>query len=148
MNKGSLHEQAKERRQIFVRVKNMLDKHVYIRAREIASALRIKTTSVYHLIKKMRQGGYKIVSSNKGYVFCDKATRFDIMCMLNRYYSIRNSQNFIIETCKPDIYNQFKRNDRMRADFAKVIGPLAPTKAFHEGRMMCVHLKSNFHGSL
>lgn len=92
----------------FKKVKDILTKHEYLKADEIARRCHISNWRVYQIIKRMRLIGIGVIAVRRGYILSEFANHKDDTSFIRRCLGRRSADIIAIDAAKKDILTRWK----------------------------------------
>ena len=113
----------------FIKIQSLLKDHTHLYAKEISEAIGLSNSAVWGLIRKLRIKGIGIMTTNKGYILADKASKADDINFLRRLHGRRASDLLAIQSCQGAIQKRWN-SDSDRKLLLSMSTPLASPKQY------------------
>lgn len=113
----------------FVQVQSLLEDHTHMHAKEISKKTGLSEGAVWGIVRKLRIRGIGIMTTNKGYIMADKATKADDINFLRRLHGRRASDLLAIQSCQDAIKRRWHSNADRKL-LLSMATPLANPKQF------------------
>jgi DNA-binding transcriptional regulator GbsR (MarR family) len=99
----------------------LTESNKHLSAKEIAIKCHMNISAVYSSIRKMRLSNIGILTTNKGYILSEFATKTDDVNFMRRLYGRRTSDYIALKAAEPHIAKRWSANP---AELKSMMQPL------------------------
>lgn len=99
----------------------LTETNTHLSAKEIATKCRMTVSAVYSSIRKMRLSNIGILTTNKGYILSEFASKSDDVNFIRRLYGRRTSDFIALKAVQPHIVKRWSSN---QAELKSMMQPL------------------------